>query len=220
MSTMHQLSNYRKKHELMYNLRQKYSDLLEFDKIKRSASRICNFAKKKILYTPYNSSKNEIGNIPGIYRFRCYIYDIDEFNEINKHKSIKYDALKKEKHTKEETDMIKKTIKNYVYMRQKELLDSDMEYIKYPILLDLREFTYIQDDILSDVTVYFCDKLYTLDEMTLERMREQCDKINNPLRKEKFLQIINHSKALCKTYANDLLCNIYIDGVLLKKELS
>ena len=56
-------------------LSEKYSNILELDKIKRSSARIVNFAKKYVLLKPLNDY--DLPSIPGIFRYRIHLTELN-----------------------------------------------------------------------------------------------------------------------------------------------
>lgn len=88
---MDQLASYRAEQRLKYEKKQrmeqinnKYKDLLEFDPIKRSASRIVNCAKRYFKNRkPIN--ENSLDIIPGIFRIRFPVTELNTLsNDIQK----------------------------------------------------------------------------------------------------------------------------------------
>lgn len=69
----------KKKHILLYNLRNKYKNKLIFDKIQRSAYRIAYFFKKYILYEAIDYSNECLG----LYKFRFKYNDIPIMINLN-----------------------------------------------------------------------------------------------------------------------------------------
>ena len=190
---------YRQQQKFLYNWKAKYSKLIEFNPIKRNAGKLVNFAKKYIVYAPCNMSEDMINEIPGIYRFRCYVYDTQaEMNILNEIYTTQLDIINLEpdigiRHSLIES--LKKEINN-----QKKYLINSKSSIQYGILLDLRNYLHVLSDMNSDVCVFFDNKIFTLDDITVERLRNQCEKINpNTLKNDKFIQMINQSKAQSKT---------------------
>jgi len=81
---MDQLADYRKKRQLEYekktrlkDIETKYKTLLILDPTKRANARIISYAKRHYFKQPVNIDQNIIDKIPGIYRFRCSIYIVD-----------------------------------------------------------------------------------------------------------------------------------------------
>jgi hypothetical protein len=191
---------YRQQQKFLYNWKEKYSKLIEFDPIKRNVGRLVNFAKKYIVYVPCNLSECMINEIPGIYRFRCYVYDTQaEMDILNEIYTTQSDIINLEPDIDIRCGLIE-SLKKEINDQKKCLINSKSS-IKYGILLDLRNYLHVLSDMNPDVCVFFDNKLFTLDDVTARRLRNQCEKINpNTVRNDKFIQMINHSKALSKTY--------------------
>lgn len=81
---INQVAEYRAKQKLAYDkkIREEYlidklKKLLEFNPIKRSASRIVNAVKRHILHTPIN--EEVLNTIPGIFRLRLFMTELNTF---------------------------------------------------------------------------------------------------------------------------------------------
>jgi len=194
---------YRKQQKFLYDWKEKYSKLIELDKTKRSAGRIVNFVRKYVLFPPCNLSESMINEIPGIYRFRCYVYDIQtEMDLLNDIYNSQAELINLESDINVRHSLIM-TLKNEINNQKKYLINLKCS-ARYGILIDLRNYLYILFDVTSDIYVSFNDKNFILDDATAKRLIQQCEKINpNSIRSENFMQMINHSKALSQTYNLD-----------------
>lgn len=193
---------YRKQQKFLYDWKEKYSKLIELDPIKRNAGRLVNFIRKKILYHPFNLSESMINEIPGIYRFRCRIYDTHaEINMLNDIYNSQAQIIALESDASIKSTLIE-SLKKEIDDQKKNLINSKSSTC-YEVLLDLRNYLYVLSDT-SNIYVYFDDKIFILDDSTAKRLREQCAKINSKsIKGEQFIQMINHSKALSQTYRAD-----------------
>lgn len=195
-----ELMQYRKKQELLYNLKRKYSLLLELNKSKRQEWILTNIVKKRILFEIWNLTNEEINEIPSIYRYRCYLYEPndDELLNFNLMFDQHIDAINNE------TDsQIKKILlesftdtKNLEFIQ---LIKSNRTQ-KIPIMLDLR--IYGKEPTLP---VVFGDKIFYLDDITKKHIKSSYEKIN-PLSiiGERFSQMIQHSKIIRDSYQKEI----------------
>lgn len=201
MSSDNGFNDYRKNQDILYNFSKKYSKLIELDLYKRSASRLVNFVKKYMLFNPLNISPEDIAEIPGIYRFRCYMYGGNEIDLINEMFNTRTHLLN------EETDYEMREILNesLIIERDKQFKNAiKNNYIHgMPIMLDLRYGkSYINNYGIAEIL--FDDQYYYLEKSVTNRMINQSDKVNlSSIRGERFGQMINHSKALAITYAKN-----------------
>ena len=195
-----ELLQLRKKQAFIFNLKRKYSKLLEFDKTTRTEWRLTNFAKKKVLFTVCNLSDSEIKEIDGLFRYRCYLCELDdtEVATLNSIFEAHMEAIKYEK-----DDAIRSVLLDSLMETRKqqmrELLQSSTT-LKFPVMLDLR--IYGPD---PSIPVMFNDKLYELDEITKENIKASFERINPAtLKGERFKQMLNHSKILRDSYDKEI----------------
>jgi hypothetical protein len=194
---------YRQKQKILHGWAEKYSKMMEFDPIKRHAGRIVNFVRKRMLYDPCNISEECIKQIPGFFRFRCYVYDMDEeLSVLNEIYLTQMDVI-----NSEQNEEIKKVLTESLISeidKQKENLRNSKNSVKYPIMLDLRDYIDTEKESTSDVSVFFDNKLFMLDENTAKRLHRECEKTNTKhLKYEQYMQMLNYSKALSATYCLD-----------------
>lgn len=193
------IEEYRKlakqKHEkvtLLAKIKDKYANLLDFNKERRSIYRIQNYIKRHLFKQPFNLMKEEIDDIPGIYRYRTIINSNEEEENINEMFNLYYLELE----NIEDPD-IKKVQKMHIDEQKKDIL-SKMESIskKYPILIDLRIY-----GMEPNTPVYIDGKIYMLSEFDKINVKTIFDKINeHNLNGERYLQMLNWSKELCSIY--------------------
>jgi hypothetical protein len=223
---MNELQSYRNRQATLYNLKQKYSKLLDFDKISRSANRICNFIKKYVLFDVCNISDEQLHEINGIYRYRCYVYDIDicEIDNVNaivnaQIESLSYDenndldvdldiGLSDDSDTNKRKkididDINRESYISLIFderrMRMDNLTNSSTT-IKYPVLLDLQLY-----GPNIDMGVYIGDKSCYLKEDTKLKIKKAYAKTSmESITGERFHQMIQYSKVLRDTYVNDI----------------
>jgi hypothetical protein len=181
------------------NIQNKYKDILEFDPIKRSNCRIVNFLKKHFFIKPKNISQLDIDEIPPLFRYRCYVYDI--ISELETIDEIYQMQLKNI--NDDDDEIFKDTIKESLLDEKNKMLThlfASQTTTKYPVLIDLR--IYGSD---TSTPIYFNDNMYYLDEITRKKISKIYNKVNpSTLIGEKFNQMIEHSKALCATFHADL----------------
>ena len=202
MSKPNDLELYRQKNKRRFELMNILKNKLEFDDLKRNVYRIKSFIKKYILFTPCNISDDEIRNIPGIYRFRCYVYDfeleismIDELyeNELNIIMTSSDQELR---------NALIFDLNESISSQKKQLYDTINENtLKYPIMLDLRNF--INSD-LKNISIHFNNQTFLLDDKTTERLNKQIAKVSQSEHQfERFQQLLNYSKVMCESYVGD-----------------
>lgn len=96
-----QINNYRLKKQEEYNkkiklegIKEKYQNLLVMDKKLLSIIRIQRYLKKNKLYEPQNITKDDIINIPSIYRYRLKLSELNTFDFYNEYdKEMERDLL-------------------------------------------------------------------------------------------------------------------------------
>ena len=194
------LAQYRKKQEFLHKLKRKYSSLLEFDKKKRYEWILTNFAKKKILFQVCNISNDEIKEIPSIYRYRCYLYEIDEEELLNLNMIFDshMEAIKYE-NDKEIKKILLESLTETRKMQMVQLLHSEKTQ-RIPVMLDLR--TYGNEPTMP---IIFGDKVFELDEITREKIKASFDRVNMSSHKgQRFGQMLNHSKVLRDSYQKEI----------------
>lgn len=191
-----ELQEYRKKQNLLFNLKKKYSVLLELNKNKRYEWILTNFAKKRILFSVCNMSNEEIKEIPSIYRYRCYLYEpnqVELFN-LNCLFESQMEIIKNE-NDRELKEILLETLIETRKKQMNELLKAPQTQ-KIPIMLDLR--IYGNDPTLP---IIFEEKIYELDELTKVNIKLTYDKVNESTHTgQRFRQMINHSKILRNSY--------------------
>lgn len=195
-----ELVSYRKKQEFLFNLRKKYSNLLELDKNKRTEWRLTNFAKRRIVFQVLNLGDDEIKNINPLYRYRCYLYEPDDIELTNI--NLIYDEYMES--IKHETDEgIKKIMIESLAETRKVQMSSllrSKKTLKIPVMLDL--LVYGKD---PDIPIIFGDKIYQLDEITKEHIKQSFERVNPmSIRGERFIQMLNHSKVLRDSYWKEI----------------
>lgn len=181
-------------------LKIKYANLIELDFTKRMATRIVRFMKKYLFINPININHDDIEKIPGIFRFRCYVYDNDSRIDEIEHTFIEQlDVITCCGEDAETTQILRESLLIDKNTKLQKLLASN-SIMKYSIMLDLQIY-----GIDANFPVSINDKTYKLDDFTKEKLKIAFNKINpSSLNGEKFIQMINHSKALCATYMNDV----------------
>lgn len=198
------INEYRYKQSFLHKMRLKYSNMIELDRIKRSVGRIVHFCKKNVLYEPCNISDDEVKKIPGIFRFRCYVYDIEEESKLLNEIFLTQAAIINTEQNEEIKQVLLNSLTSEIN-KQKECLRNSKTSLKYPIMLDLRDYMSETNDLLLEINIFFDDKLFMLDKETVKRLHCECDKVNKKnLKYERYVQMLNHSKALSKTYALDI----------------
>lgn len=191
-----QLSKYRKEQQFLYNFKQKYSKLIELDDAKRKKWNFANFFKKRMLYDTVNKIDNEVD---GIFRFRCCAYETtDDF--CSKIKTI-LEVYNDQIHTVDlEDDPEIKSILKSTLESEKEyqinLLISTSNLVHQPVIIDMRLY-----ESCSDKPINIDGKMYYLGIDEQHRLKKSFNKVNiATLSGEKFIQMIKHSRALCKYY--------------------
>jgi hypothetical protein len=194
------LQQYRKKQEFLFNLKKKYSKLLEFNKKERNNWRLSNAFRRKLLFSVFNISDEEIKTIPGMYRYRCYLYDVDETELLLLNSA--FDAHSESIRYEQDLSVRSVLLESLVETRKlqlTELFNSD-KTMKIPVLLDLR--IYGMD---PDTPIFFGDKVYNLDEITKSKIKKSHEKINSvTIKGERFIQLMNHGKILRDSYWNEI----------------
>ena len=191
------LSDYRNKHRILHAFRTKYKNTFEYNQIQRNAYVIQNFIKRHILFSVDNMSNEEILKINGIDRFRCIVYHIpdhflSDFLEIMdnyEHNKITCMA---------ETDTcIKHLLLSTLNEDKKKYIDELIktgQIKKIYIMLNLKIHTFGTIITINDKNCYISFE-------TQELIKTNCNKINlETITGEKFIQMLNHSKILCKYY--------------------
>lgn len=201
MNNNNGMLEYKQKQALKHYLIKKYSKLLEFNKEVRDSWRLTNFIKKKVLFNVFNLTENEINSIPPIFRFRCYITelnesDVNEINEINEAFEIQMEAIKFEN----DSEIKQILLSSLMEEKSKQLCEirKSNKSIKIPIMLDLSVY-----GPNPDIPVYFGDKLYELDETTKINITRSYS-LTNPstITGQRFTQMLNESKILRDSYNN------------------
>jgi len=191
-----QLNKYRKEQQILYNFRTKYSKLIELNNEKRKSWNFTNFFRKRLFYDTVNKIDDEID---GIFRFRCYAYELDD----EMYMSLKslLDIFNDQMHIISiENDSELKSILSSSLEIEKEhqinSLISTSKLIKVPVIFDMRLY-----ESCSDKPINIDGKMYYLDINTQKKLKMEYNKVNIVnLSGEKFIQMIKHSKALCKYY--------------------
>jgi len=174
----------------------KYKDMLELDKTKRSAHQLTRFIRRKLLFHPINLSDDEIMQIPGIYRFRCYVYCNDELDTLNELHEIQKQIIENE-HDLSMKNIMKISLEGEYLKKYNTIIKSPLT-IKYPIMLDLRIY-----GEATDMPIQVLDKIIFLDTMTKERIKNKYLLINpNTIMGERFNQLIEWSKEVSKSFTN------------------
>lgn len=191
-----QLSKYRKEQQFLYNFKQKYSKLIEINDVKRKNWNFTNFFRKRILYDTVNKIDDDVD---GIFRFRCYAYvTTDDF--CSKFRTI-LEVYNDQLHTVDLEDDIE--IKNILKStleaekdHQIKLLIESSNLLKQPVIFDMRLY-----ESCSDKPINIDGKFYYLGINEQNRLKNSFNKVNiTSLSGEKIVQMIKHSRALCKYY--------------------
>lgn len=193
------MDDYRKTQQFLYNLKKKYSSLIELNKYQRNAYVLQNFFKKYILTPVCNLTKEEISMISGKYRMRCdAIYLNDDLKMI-------YDNINSDYHekvcqaNKENNSELKKIILESALTYKNDFIQSlftSSANIKLHIMIDLTKY-----GINPDGKIYTNDSICYLDKINRERVKKAYDKINpETISGERFDQLLKCSKELCKFY--------------------
>lgn len=196
---MSALQKYREEQKFLFNFKQKYSKLIEIDDTKRRQWNLIHFMKKRLLFDVINKTSEEISEIDGIFRFRCYIFrPIEEFRSEYEIETISFqnslDIIKLESDSSLQNTM--KQSLNDERRKSLKIMIIHGLIIKYPIMLDLRLY-----GLDPNMPIMYDDEIYHLDDDTQDRLRREYEKVNpSTLAGEKFFQIIKHSKALCAYY--------------------
>jgi hypothetical protein len=188
------LEQYRREMSFKNYMRLKYAKLLEFDKTKRSVYRIQSFVKKKVLFDVVNMCKEDIDLIPGIYRFRFHIPQLDDLDLINQ----MYDAQLNELVSIHDTEI--RNIRRMEIEDERNNILSCMLHtaIYVPVVVDIRIYgmdTYIPVNING--------RLYSIPDAH----REKITFLHNKLNEEstfgiRFRQMLSASKAIRTAYVN------------------
>jgi len=170
---------YRRRRKVIYELTKHF----EFNKTKLLYCKLQRFCRRRLFYNL------EAKDIPGIYRFHCYVYDIGVHTttEIESLRSMLSDEF---------TD--KELLSNLEQMMELEydrLTESIKDHIvKVPIVLDLREYMPVPKRF-----IVYKGENYRFDEQTKNRLRRQIEKVKSDSHSfDMFMQIINYSKAMQK----------------------
>lgn len=191
-----QLSKYRKEQQFLYNFKQKYSKLIEFNDAKRKKWNFTNFFKKRMLYDTVNKIDDDVD---GIFRFRCYSYETtDDF--CSKFRVI-LEIYNDQIHTVnlEDDPEIKSILKSTLESEkdhQINLLIATSNLVNQPVIIDMRLY-----ESCSDKPINIDGKMYYLGIDEQYRLKKSFNKVNiATLSGEKIVQMIKHSRALCKYY--------------------
>lgn len=194
---MDTLNKIRHEKRILYNFLKKYGSEIEFDKIKRSASRITRYTKRHILFTPINISPCDIKNIPPIYRFRCKMYDFtEELNTLDIMHNIYLEEINNEQTDESIKSSMIKSLEEQINL-QKELLYQKNDAKKYNIMIDLRQ--YVNSNI-DDVIIKIGENKLIFDNITKKQFMKQLEKINTSKNIEKIEQLIEYTKELVAVY--------------------
>jgi hypothetical protein len=200
---MEGILEYRAKHKLLFEkknrqeyLKNKYAQLIELDPIRCAVGRIVKFVKKYLLIAPINIDSAKISEISGIFRFRCYVYDIDcELSSIQETFSSQIEAISCCDEDYDVKQIMKESLAIDKNILMQQLLESN-SMIKYPVMLDLQIY-----GIDPNAYVFFNDNKYIIDDFTRIKMINIYNRVNPyTLTGEKFIQMLNHSKALCLSF--------------------
>lgn len=187
----------RQKKARQYYLQQKYGKLLEFDKEKRSLWRIINFLKKKVFISVCNLTDEEIKEINGVYRYRCFLNEFDEADllSLNEVFDIQMESIKFEPDESIRKIMLDTLIEER-RVQMNDLIKSS-KTMRYPVMLDLRIY-----GPNPDMGVTFSDRIFELDDTTKLHIRNTYERINpSSIVGERFIQMLNHSRILRNSYA-------------------
>ena len=203
---MDEIRKYREEQKRKYEaikkierVKDKYTGMFEFNKHKLSNYRIVKFLRKKYLKEPINLSEKELRDIPSIYRFRCYAYDIDD--EI---KSIKemFDIERTNIQINESVPLMRKRALEDLDIQEKihlcELIHSSHANKIY-VIIDLRIY-----GAFNDIPFTFMGKVYHFNELTRQKITKAFNKIKpDSYVGDRFQQFIAFTRAIVKTYVND-----------------
>ncbi len=191
-----QLSKYRKEQQFLYNFKQKYSKLIELNDDKRKKWNFTNFFRKRLFYDTIN--KIDV-DVDGIFRFRCYAYETtDDF--CSKFRTI-LEIYNDQMHSVnlEDDSEIKSILKSTLESEkdhQINLLITTLNLVHQPVIFDMRLY-----ESCSDKPINIDGKIYYLGTGEQNRLKNSFNKVNmTTLSGEKFVQMIKHSRALCKYY--------------------
>jgi hypothetical protein len=150
----------------MRRIREKYEELklFEFNKEKLAVARIVRYIRRKLLFTPQNYTLGEIKRILPIHRFRCYVYDSPELDNLND----TFDANIAVAQTIEDDLEKVMTISHLEDERERQYEELIKIATKIPVLLNLN--IYGNDPTIS---VYVNKKEYKLDKKTQNRILAQ-----------------------------------------------
>jgi hypothetical protein len=185
------INQIRTKQKFLFYFKHKYSQLIELDLIKRSVSRIINFSKRYVLFPVIN--QEQVKNILGIHRFRCYVIQIpleeqEKINKINENYNIQKIVIDTEEYG-ELKEVMLKSLEEDNNNQINNIMNKTNGH-KIPMMIDLSN-TIINNNII-------------LDGKTQNKLSEHVNKINiYSLSGERFMQMINHSKALTKIYNSE-----------------
>lgn len=195
MSSINDITLIRKKKHAKYLITKSLNKYFEK---KRSSpdKKIVNFFKKTFFTISCNLTEHEIKLIPGIYRFRCNVYEIDETQikskEVDHMRNLLDHPELIEINDSDIILSIQQTLKTEIDKTIDNIIRNDQSINQINAIFDLRTYT---------TPIIINEKYYVLDSKTQKRLLDQYDKIKDDThRKEKFIQMLNHSKALCKTY--------------------
>jgi hypothetical protein len=201
---MSNISNQLSLYKRRQHLKCKYRDELEFDKIKRSNSRIVRFCKKRYLRNPVNITDKEINDIPPKYRYRIKIsainqYTPDVINEITN--NYNDDAIKNlltnDIQFSNDDNLNKSLLESMnVYTCKKYLDDLDPTFASFCILIDLRIYAE-----LDDIPVCHLDNLYYFTKQQQNEIKKRYNLVNETTEIGlRFQKVLNYAKALSQTY--------------------
>jgi len=226
-----QLADYRLRRKLEYEkkdklvkIKEKYSKLLILNKKERSACRISNFSKKRLLNVPVNCTKEQIDAIPGIFRYRVRIYELDPTNNLQSQEEphgadsdtidqyILDDAICNDSY--DDDPVLKQIMKESLMAFQKQQMvqqcSENKPNIQKPssvcvwILLDLRIY-----GPNPKLPFYLKDKETFLTDQQQKNISELWHRVNpESVSGMRFQQYIDFTKTIAKSYNNINIANI------------
>lgn len=190
---------YRQKQAFKHHLLTKYKKLLEFNKQTRDEWRLTNFAKKKILFDVCNLTQQEINQIEGKYRFRCYIIDYDdvELFEILEFFEIQKEAINLE----EDNDLKNIMLESLQEEKNNQVhkLSKSKKSIRLPVMIDLRVY-----GLNPEMPICVNNKLYYFDDKIKQNITRSFNLVNTEtFSGENFEKMLKVSKILRDSYFNE-----------------
>lgn len=191
--TVHNKTDYRRTLSFRYYLKEKYSKLLELDLIKRSAARICNFARRYVIYNVKNLKNEDIKEIPSQYRYRIKILNEETSDMVE---SVYKESLIKLRNITD--DDIISTVLYDIQRERENMLKTfyNMESYYVPLMIDLRIYGQT-----PNIKILYNNQFYTIPKDEQNKIKEMYNKVNEDTpRGIRFKQMLDTSRTLCKAY--------------------